>query len=80
MAHNCTRVQHGHQVCAEHILTKDGLRHRFRKQMEDVITMEELTEWHELMTATMLPKDKFIPLDDRPMWYIEKIAKGGVTS
>lgn len=80
MAHSCKRVQPGHQVCAEHMLTKDGLRYRFRKQMKDVISIEELTEWHELMEATMLPADSIIPLDDRPHSLIEKIAKGGVAS
>lgn len=78
MAHKCTRTQHGHQVCSEHMLTKDGLRYRFRKQMEDVLELEELQGWHELMLSTMLPKDKFIPLDDRPHSLIERIAKGEV--
>ena len=80
MAHNCKHVQSGHQICAEHMLTKDSLRYRFRKQMSDVITVEELTEWHELMLATMLPADKIIPLDDRPHAYIDKISKGGVST
>lgn len=80
MAHHCKRVQQGHQVCPEHMLTKDGLRYRFRKQMEDVIPIEELTEWHELMTVAMLPKDKIIPLDDRPSDYIDRISKGGVAT
>jgi hypothetical protein len=80
MAHNCPRVQKGHDVCPEHMLTKDGLRYRFKKQMSDVISLEELTEWHDLMLATMLPSTKDIPLDDRPHDYIEKIAKGGVAS
>jgi hypothetical protein len=80
MAHNCTRVQKGHEVCPEHMLTKDGLRYRFRKQMQDIISLEELTEWHELMQATMLPADKQIPLDDRPHSFIERIARGGVTN
>lgn len=80
MAHHCKRVQQGHQVCSEHMLTKDGLRYRFRKQMEDVIPIEELTDWHELMTVAMLPKDKTIPLDDRPHDYIERISKGGVAT
>jgi len=78
MAHSCPRVQAGHQVCAEHMLTKEGLRYRFRKQMEDVIPIEELMEWHELMKMTMLPADKVIPLDDRPQEIIERVAKGGV--
>jgi hypothetical protein len=78
MAHNCKYVQTGHQVCAEHMLTRDSLRYRFRKQMSDIISIEELTEWHELMTATMLPADKVIPLDDRPQSTIDFIAKGGV--
>jgi hypothetical protein len=80
MAHNCKNVQYGHQVCPEHMLTKDGLRYRFRKQMEDVIPMDELNAWHELMTMTMLPKDKTIPLDDRPQILIDRIAKGGVAT
>ena len=80
MAHNCTRVQSGHQVCAEHMLTKDGLRYRFRKQMEDVIPLDELMEWHELMKMTMLPADGIMPLDDRPHSLIERIAKGGVAT
>jgi hypothetical protein len=81
VAHKCKRVQTGHQVCPEHMLTRDGLRYRFRKQMEDVIPFEELMEWHEMMQATMLPADKsFVPLDDRPHTYIEKIAKGGVAT
>lgn len=80
MAHNCKRLQPGHDVCAEHILTKDGLRYRFRKQMSDVIDIEQLTEWHELMLNTMLPADKIVPLDDHPQWVIEKIAKGGVAT
>lgn len=80
MAHNCKRVQSGHQVCPEHMLTKEGLRYRFKKQMSETIPMEELTEWHELMSVAMLPRDKVIPLDDRPHWYIERIAKGGVAT
>lgn len=79
MAHNCKQVQAGHDVCAEHMLTKEGLKYRFRKQMEDVITLDELVEWHNSMTASMLPSDKIIPLDDRPHAYIDKISKGGVT-
>jgi hypothetical protein len=78
MAHNCKYVQQGHQVCAEHMLTKESLRNRFRKQMQDVISIEELTEWHELMLHTMLPQDKVIPLDDRPQAVINLIARGGV--
>lgn len=80
MAHACKRVQPGHEKCAEHMLTKEGLRYRFRKQLEDTIDLEELVAWHELMTASMLPSDRIVPLDDRPHWYIEKIAKGGVTN
>lgn len=78
MAHKCKRVQSGHQVCAEHMLTKDGLRYRFRKQMQTIIPLEELQEWHELMNATMLPMDNSIPLDDRPQALIDRIARGGV--
>lgn len=78
MAHKCKRVQSGHQVCAEHMLTRDGLRYRFKKQMQDVVTLEELQEWHELMTATMLPMDKTIPLDDLPQGVIDRVARGGV--
>jgi hypothetical protein len=80
MAHKCKRVQNGHQVCAEHMLTKDGLRYRFRKQMQETFSLEELTELHELMTHTMLPSDKSIPLDDKPHAVIERIAKGGVAT
>lgn len=81
MAHKCKRVQPGHQVCPEHMLTKSGLRYRFRKQMEDVIPLEELQEWHELMKATMLPVgENEVPLDDRPHSLIERIAKGGVAT
>jgi len=80
MAHNCKRVQTGHQICPEHMLTRDGLHYRFRKQMEDVISLEELTEWHELMKMTMLPKDKSIPLDDRPQAIIDRVARGGVAT
>lgn len=79
MAHNCKRVQSGHKMCPEHMLTKEGLRYRFKKQMSDILTLEELTEWYELMQATMLPSDKLIPLDDRPIEVIEKIARGEVT-
>ena len=79
MAHKCKYVQQGHKVCAEHMLTKESLRSRFRKQMQDVISMEELTGWHELMTATMLPVVRgVIPLDDRPQHVIDQVAKGGV--
>jgi hypothetical protein len=78
MAHKCKRVQSGHQVCAEHMLTREGLRYRFRKLMQDVLPIEELQEWHELMTASMLPADDIIPLDDRPQALIERIARGGV--
>jgi len=80
MAHKCKRVQSGHQVCPEHMLTRNGLRYRFRKQMEDTIPLEELQEWHELMKATMLPANEEIPLDDRPHTLIERIAKGGVAT
>jgi hypothetical protein len=66
-------------MCPEHMLTKEGLRYRFKKQMSDILTLEELTEWYELMQATMLPSDKLIPLDDRPNEVIEKIARGEVT-
>jgi hypothetical protein len=78
MAHKCKRVQSGHQVCAEHMLTRDGLRYRFRKQMQTVIPLEELQEWQDLMIATMLPPDNTIPLDDKPHAVIERIARGGV--
>jgi hypothetical protein len=60
------------------MLTKEGLRYRFRKQMQDVIPIEELTHWFNIMTASMLPSDGVIPLDDRPAEYIELIARGGV--
>jgi len=80
MAHKCKRNQQGHQVCAEHMLTKDGLRYRFRKQMQDTFTLEELTEFKELMEATMLPSDKIIPLDDRPQATIDRVARGGVAT
>jgi len=80
MAHKCKRPQSGHQVCAEHMLTKDGLRYRFKKQMRDTFAVEELVEMQELMNATMLPADKSIPLDDRPHSLIERIARGGVAT
>lgn len=80
MAHNCKRVQSGHQVCAEHMLTKDGLRYRFKKQMQEVIPFDELISWKELMDATMLPADSKVPLDDQPHSLIERIAKGGVAT
>lgn len=80
MAHNCKKPQSGHQVCAEHMLTKDGLRYRFRKQMQETFEIEELVEMHELMKATMLPADESIPLDDRPQALIERIARGGVAT
>lgn len=80
MAHKCKRPQSGHQVCAEHMLTKDGLRYRFRKQMQDTFTVDELTELHEMMQKTMLPADNAIALDDRPHSLIERIAKGGVAT
>jgi hypothetical protein len=77
MAHNCTHVQSGHQVCAEHMLTKEGLRYRFRKQMQDTIPLDELTVWYEIMTASMLPVEKgAIQLDDRMQGYIDTVAKG----
>lgn len=80
MAHNCKHVQSGHHVCPEHMLTKEGLRYRFRKQMQDVIPIEELTQWFNIMTASMLPADRIIPLDDRPAEYIEFISRGGVST
>jgi hypothetical protein len=48
--------------------------------MEDVIPLDELMEWHELMKMTMLPVDGTIPLDDKPHSLIERIAKGGVAT
>ena len=80
MAHKCKRPQSGHQVCAEHMLTKDGLRYRFRKQMQDTFSVEELVELHDLMKATMLPADNIRPLDDQPHNLIERIARGGVAT
>jgi hypothetical protein len=80
MAHKCKRPQLGHQVCAEHMLTKDGLRYRFKKQMQDTFEIEELQELYDLMRATMLPADKVLPLDDNPQWMIDRIAKGGVAT
>lgn len=81
MAHKCKRIQPGHQVCPEHMLSRNGLRYRFRKQMEDVIPLEELQEWHELMKATMLPViDNEIPLDDKPQAFIDRIANKGVAT
>lgn len=80
MAHYCKRVQKGHKSCPEHLLTRDGLRYRFRKYMEDVLSLEEMQAWHDIMQASMLQSDKTIPLDDRPQWYIEKIAKGEVAT
>jgi hypothetical protein len=80
MAHKCKRPQSGHQVCAEHMLTKDGLRYRFRKQMQDTFSLEELAEFFKMMNSTMLPADNSIPLDDRPHTLIERIAKGGVAT
>lgn len=80
MAHNCKRTQSGHQVCAEHMLTKEGLRYRFKKQMQDTFSLEELMELRDLMNATMLPADQSVPLDDRPHSLIERIAKGGVAT
>jgi hypothetical protein len=62
------------------MLTKDGLRYRFRKQMLATFTPEELSELQELMTATMLPADKIRPLDDMPHALIERIARGGVAT
>ena len=80
MAHNCKRPQSGHQICAEHMLTKDGLRYRFKKQMQDTFELDELQELFEMMKHTMLPADKTIPLDDRPHSLIERIARGGVAT
>lgn len=80
MAHKCKRIQSGHKLCPEHMLTREGLRYRFRKQMSDILTIEELTQWHELMEATMLPADRKLTLDDRPADYIDRIARGEVTS
>jgi hypothetical protein len=80
MAHRCPHIQAGSDTCAEHMLAKEGLRYRFRKQLEDTMDLEELVAWHELMTASMLPSDRRVPLDDRPQWYIEKVAKGGVNT
>lgn len=78
MAHNCTYKQPGHKQCAEHTLSKDGVRYRFRRQMQDTVNIDQLREWHELMCATMLPKDHYLPLDDRPQTYIDRVAKGGL--
>jgi hypothetical protein len=80
MAHSCKYIQPGRDSCPEHLLGRDGIRYRFRKQMEDVLTYEEINTWHELMLATMLPSDKIMPLDDRPASYITQIAEGGVSS
>ena len=79
MAHNCKHPQAGKDVCPEHILTKEGIRFRFKKQMKDTINQQEIKEWYQTMFHSMLPIDNSVPLDDRPHWYIEKIAKGGVT-
>lgn len=77
MAHNCKRVQNGRTVCDIHLLTKDGLRYRFKKQIQGAIDPDQLAEWKELMQATMLPKeDSVTPLDDRSQSVIEKVAKG----
>ncbi len=78
MAHNCKRTQHGQDVCAEHILTRQGLNYRFRKQMQAAFDMSELTAFYETMRASMLPADTGTPLDDRPQWYIDQVAKGWV--
>ncbi len=78
MAHNCKRVQYGQKACAEHILTRQGLNYRFRKQMEAVLDLEELVAWHELMKSSMLDADDSTPLDDRPQWYIDQVSKGVV--
>lgn len=77
MAHNCVNKQPGHKVCAEHMLTKEGIRFRFRRQMQETLEIEELQSWHELMQATMLPRDRALPLDDRPQSYIDRVTKGG---
>lgn len=78
MAHQCKRVQHGQKACAEHILTRQGLNYRFRKQMEAVFDLEELVDFHNTMKASMLPADGTTPLDDRPQWYIDQVARGEV--
>lgn len=80
VAHNCVYKQTGHKQCAEHSLTKEGVRYRFRRQMQDTIDIDQLRDWHELMTATMLPRDKALPLDDRPQAYIDAVAKGGANA
>jgi hypothetical protein len=78
MAFKCVYKQPGHKVCAEHMLTKDGVRFRFRRQMQDVLSIDELRTWHEIMLATMLPGDKVLPLDDRPQSFIDRVTtKGG---
>lgn len=79
MAHNCVRKQQGHKQCAEHMLSKDGIRYRFSRQLRDVIDMDQLQQWHELMLATMLPRSSSdrLPLDDRPQSFIDRVAKGG---
>ncbi len=76
MAHKCKHNQAGKDSCAEHILTKEGVRFRFKAQMIDVIGMDQISEWHDLMLATMLPSTKGVPLDDRPQWYIDKVSNG----
>lgn len=77
MTHNCTYKQPGHKVCAEHSLSKDGIRYRFRRQLQDTVDIDQLRQWHELMSVTMLPRDKTLPLDDRPQSFIDMVAKGG---
>jgi hypothetical protein len=77
MNHGCKNKVQGNAVCAEHMLTRDGLRYRFRKQMEAVFPLEELIAMHELMMATMLETEKgVIPLDDRPAKYINQFTRG----
>ncbi len=64
-------------MCAEHSLSRDGIRYRFRRQLEDTIDIDQLRVWHELMLATMLPRDKSLPLDDRSQSFIDNETKGG---
>lgn len=77
MAHHCTNKRAGHKQCAEHMLSKQEIRIRFRRQLRDVIGIDQLQSWHELMLSSMLPGDTILPLDDRPHGYIERITKGG---
>lgn len=79
MAHNCTKKQAGHKQCAEHSLSRDGIRYRFSRQLRDTVNVDELWKWHEMMLATMLPRDpkQPLPLDDRPQAYIDHVTKGG---